>query len=150
MKALPGNLSRSRYAGLFPTPDSRRYSRSMRLVGGILLWLIATVSGVFGAGWLSLAGVGWDGGFIKRISWDESESGIGVGFAIFSLVVWLGLLGGAFAVMRGGQYPTPRAVRAISTILTAVSLIGVVLLVVLAVGWPEPPSEFPTPPWNRA
>lgn len=122
----------------------------MRQVTGILLWFVATVSGVFGAGWFGLAGVGWDGGFIKRVYWDESESGIGVGFAIFSLIVWLGLLGGSFAVMRGGQQRPSRGVRVTSAVLTAVSIIGVVVLCVLTIGWPEPPSEFPTPPWNRA
>lgn len=114
------------------------------------MWSVATVCGVLGAGWLSLAGVGWDGGFIKRIYWDESESGIGVAFAVFLLVAWLGILGGSFAAMRGGQYPPTFAVRVTSTVLTAVSVVGVLALCILAVGWPEPPSEFPPPPWNRA
>ncbi|KNY04738.1 hypothetical protein [Microbacterium sp. GCS4] len=122
----------------------------MRLVGGVVLWLIATVCGVLGAGWLSLAGVGWDGGFIARSYWDDSESGIGVGFAVILLIAWLGLLGGSFAVMRGGEYEPSRAIRAASIVLAVVSIVGVLALCILAVGWPEPPSEYPSPPWNRA
>lgn len=122
----------------------------MRQTSGTLLWLVATVSGAFGAGWFSLAGLGWSNGFIKRIYWDESESGIGIAFAIFSLMVWLGLLIASVAVMRGGAHAPSRAVRVTSTVLTVVSVVGVVTLCLLAIGWPEPPSEFPTPPWNRA
>ena len=122
----------------------------MRLVGGVVLWLIATVCGVLGAGWLSLAGVGWDGGFIARSYWDDSESGIGVGFAVILLIAWLGLLGGSFAVMRGGEHEPSRAIRATSVVLAVVSIAGVLALCILAVGWPEPPSEYPSPPWNRA
>ncbi|MEV4736870.1 MULTISPECIES: hypothetical protein [unclassified Microbacterium] len=125
----------------------------MRLVGGVVLWLVATVCGVLGAGWLSLAGVGWDGGFIARSYWDDSESGIGVGFAVILLIAWLGLLGGSFAVMRGGGYErsrTMRTMRTTSIVLAVVSIVGVLALCILAVGWPEPPTEYPSPPWNRA
>lgn len=122
----------------------------MRQVIGVVLWVIATVIGILGAGWFSLAGVGWAGGFIKRRYWDESESGIGIAFAVFLLVVWLGILGGSVGVMRGGVRPPTGAVRVTSTMLASISLVGVVVLCVLTIGWPEPPSEFPTPPWNRA
>ncbi|QNA93538.1 MULTISPECIES: hypothetical protein [unclassified Microbacterium] len=121
----------------------------MRLFSGLLLWLVATVSGVMGAGWFSLAGLGWSGGFITRSYWDD-ESGIGVAFGIFGLVVWLGLLGASFAVLRGGAFPATRGMRIASVVLTIVSVVAVVTVCALAIGWPEPPSEFPTPPWNRA
>ena len=122
----------------------------MRQVSGILLWVVATVGGVLGAGWFGLAGLGWSNGFIKRIYWDESESGIGVAFGVFGLLIWLALLGTSFAVMRGGNRPPSRATRVTSAVLTAVSVVLVVVACVLVIGWPEPPSEFPTPPWNRA
>jgi|GEM_PF-3421987 len=122
----------------------------MRRASGILLWIVATVSGVFGAGWFSLAGVGWSGGFIKRSYWDESESGIGVGFAVVALLIWLGLLIASFTVIRGGGAAPTRAARVTSILLTGVSVVIVVVLCGMSIGWPEPPSEFPSPPWNRA
>lgn len=122
----------------------------MRRASGIVLWIIATVSGVLGAAWFSLAGLGWSHGFIKRIYWDESESGIGVAFAIGHLLVWLALLAASIAVLRGGNQPSSRASKVTSVVLTTVSVVLVVIACLVAIGTPEPPSEFPTPPWNRA
>lgn len=122
----------------------------MRHASGILLWFIATVSGLFGAGWLNLAGLAWSGGFYTRIYWDESESGIGVAFGVISLLVWLALLFTSFAVMRGGSRTPSRTARVMSALLAAISVAVVVIAVAFVLGWPEPPSEFPTPEWNRA
>jgi hypothetical protein len=122
----------------------------MRLFSGILLWLVATVAGIIGCGWLTLAGLGWSGGFFTRGYWEDGEGEIGVAFGVFGLLVWLGLLGASFAVLRGGAYPATRGVRIASVVLTIVSILVVVVMGVLSLGWPEPPSEFPSPPWNRA
>ena len=122
----------------------------MRQAAGVILWVVATASGVIAAAWFNLAGLGWDRGFIKRVYWDEPESGIGIAFAVFSIIVWLGMLGWSVAVMRGGPHSPTSAVRVTSTVLASVSIVGVMTLCMLTIGWPEPPSEFPTPPWNRA
>jgi len=122
----------------------------MRHFGAIVLWLAATVSGLFGAGWLSLAGVGWADGFFKRSYWDETESGISVAFSVFGLVVWLVLLWASFGIMRAGDTQPSRAIRIASVTLVAISMGAVLIALGLALGWPEPASEFPTPPWNRA
>ncbi|MFK3678026.1 hypothetical protein ACI2IP_09845 [Microbacterium sp. NPDC090218] len=122
----------------------------MRLFSGILLWLVATVSGIIGGAWLMLAGLGWSGGFFTRGYWEDGEGEIGVGFGVFGLLVWLGLLAASFAVLRGGAHPATRGRRIASVVLTVVSVAVVVTVGVLSLGWPEPPSEFPSPPWNRA
>ena len=31
----------------------------MRVVGGVVLWVVATIIGLSAAGWFSLSGVGW-------------------------------------------------------------------------------------------
>lgn len=119
------------------------------MTAGMLLWLLATVMGATAAAWFSLAGLGWgDDGFFTRIYWDESESGITIGFGVVALVVWGALLWPATVLVRNRD-----GVRSHSVLALTMSLISVGIVVVLccvALGWPEPPSEFPTPPWNRA
>lgn len=122
----------------------------MRAVGGVLLWLVATIIGVVGAAWFSLAGLGWSGGFTTRYYWEEGESEIGIGIALFALAVWVAVLVWSVRVMRGGSFANSRGARASSVVLTVVSIAIVVLMCVLAIAWPEAPSEYPSPPWNRA
>ncbi|MGA7148165.1 MAG: hypothetical protein WBX17_06745 [Microbacterium sp.] len=122
----------------------------MRAFGGVSLWLVATIVGVVGAGWFSLAGLGWSGGFTKRYYWEDGESGYSVGFALVSLAVWVALLVWSVRVMRGGSLADSRAARVTSTVLAMVSIAIVVVMCVLFIAWPETPSEYPSPPWNRA
>lgn len=122
----------------------------MRIVWGIVLWFVATLTGVIGAGWFSLAGLYWSGGFTTRYYWEEGEGEIGVGFAVVTLIGWALLLWAMVAVMRGGRLRESRGARVAAIILVVLSVIIVVTLCVVALVWPEPPSEFPSPPWNRA
>lgn len=122
----------------------------MRSVSGVLLWVVATVSGGVGAAWFSLAGLGWSNGFIKRSYWEEGESEIGVAFAVILLLVWLVLLSTSSAVMRGGSPRPARATLVTSRVLTGIGVALICTLCLLTIGWPEPPSEFPSTPWNRA
>lgn len=119
----------------------------MRIAGGIALWVVATVIGLSAAGWFSLAGVGWSNGFITRPCWEEGESEIGVSFGVVALVVWLVLLVLSVFVLRGDA---PATGRAGSIIAAVVSVALVVTVCALVIAWPEPPSEYPLPPWNRA
>ncbi|WP_314428005.1 hypothetical protein [uncultured Microbacterium sp.] len=122
----------------------------MRMLGGVLLWLAATVIGLIAALGFSGAGLGWSNGFIKRGFWEDVESEIGIGLSIFGLVGWLVLLGLSTLVMRGDGRETRTAARLTLTLLLCISLVAVVLACAISIGWPEPPSEYPTPPWNRA
>lgn len=122
----------------------------MRVVGGVSLWFVATLIGVVGAAWFSLAGLGWSGGFTTRSYWEEGESEIGVGFAVVGLAIWIAVLVWSTLVMRGGSLANSRGARAASNVLAAVSIAIVVLICILAIAWPEVPSEYPSPAWNRA
>lgn len=122
----------------------------MRVVGGVVLWMSATAIGVLAALWFAGAGLGWSGGFIRRSFWEEGESEFGVAFSILLLLVWLALLGASYAVMRGGHHPPSRGRTVAAIALATISLIVVVTACVISIGWPEPPSEYPLPPWNRA
>lgn len=122
----------------------------MRAVSGVLLWLIATIIGFVGAAWFALAGVGWSGGFTQKYYWEEGESEIGIGFAVISLAVWVAVLVWSVFVLRGGSLADSRSARTASTVLAGISVAVVLVLCVTTIGWPEPPSEHPSPPWNRA
>lgn len=122
----------------------------MRVVGGVSLSLVATIFGVVGAAWFSLAGLGWAGGFTTRYYWEEGESEIGIGFAVVSLAVWVAVLVSSTWVMRSGSLADSRGARAASSVLAVVSIAIVVLICVLAIAWPETHSDYPSPPWNRA
>lgn len=100
--------------------------------------------------WFSLAGVGWSQGFITRTYWEEGEGEIGVTFAVIALVVWLILLRVFAAVLRGSSSAESRGARTTSLTLTVTSVAVVLGLCTLAIAWPELPSEYPSPPWNRA
>lgn len=114
------------------------------------MWFIATVIGASAAFWFSIAGLGWSNGFMKRRLWEEGESDLGVGIGIVAVLVWLLLLGLSTFLLRGGSPRLSRDDRATSVVLPAVSVGVVVTLCVLAIAWPESPSEYPLPPWNRA
>jgi len=122
----------------------------MRIAGGIVLWFVATLIGASAAGWFSLAGLGWAGGFSKRYYWDETESGLTVGLGLIALVVWLVLLAASRTVLRRGSLRNSTGWRAASIVLAGVSVVTVIAVCVVAIGWPELPSEIPSPPWNRA
>ena len=123
----------------------------MRIASGIALWIAATVIGLMSAASFSLAGLAWaDGSFFIRGYWEENEGEIGVGFAIFGLVTWVVLVIMSFVTLRGGPTAPSRGARVASVVLTMISVMAVVTLVGLAIGWPEPASEYPLPPWNRA
>ncbi len=75
-------------------------------------------------------------------------SGIAVGLGVVTLIVWAALLWPATGLVRNRH-----GVRSHGTLALTMTLLSVGLVVVLccmALAWPEPPSEFPTPPWNRA
>ncbi|WP_341955431.1 hypothetical protein [Microbacterium sp. LWH13-1.2] len=122
----------------------------MRMLGGILLWVIATLLGLVSAAGFSGSGLGWANGFIKRSFWEDVESEIGVGFSIFGLVGWLVLLGLSALTIRGGEQAPSKTARVTSSVLVALSIGVVVVACVVSIGWPEPASEYPLPPWNRA
>src|SRR3546814_1797768 len=118
----------------------------MRAVGGVALWVVATLIGLSAAGWFSLAGVGWSNGFIKRSYWEANEGEIGVGFGLVALLVWLVLLLLSVFVLRGDASAPGRRVG--SVVAAAISIALVVTVCVLVIAWPEPPSEYPLPPWK--
>lgn len=122
----------------------------MRAAGGIGLWLMATLIGASAAVWFALAGLDWSGEFTKRPYWEDSESEIGVGLGVIALVVWIVLLAFSAAVLRRGSLQKSRGSHISSVLLVIVSIAVVAGLSVLAIGWPELPSEVPSPPWNRA
>lgn len=122
----------------------------MRIAGGIVLWFVATLIGASSAGWFALAGLGWSDGFIHRSFWEAGESEIGVGFGVIALVVWLVLLALSGTILRRGSLRDSRRGRTAAIVLSVASIITVAALCVLAIGWPELPSETPSLPWNRA
>jgi len=122
----------------------------MRVVGGVVLWMLATAIGIVAALWFAGAGLGWSGGFIKRGFWEDGESEFGIAFSVLLLLLWLALLGASVAVMSGGRHPLSRGRRVGTIVLATIGLIVVVTACVISIGWPEPPSEYPLPPWNRA
>ena len=122
----------------------------MRMLGGILLWVVATLLGLIAAAGFSGAGLGWANGFIKRSFWEDVESEIGVGFSIFGLVGWLVLLGLSALTIRGGDHAPSKTARVTSSVLVALSIAVVLVACAVSIGWPEPASEYPLPPWNRA
>lgn len=122
----------------------------MRMLGGFLLWVVATLLGLLAAAGFSGAGLGWANGFIKRSFWEDGESEIGIGLSIFGLVVWLVLLGLSALTIRGGDQTASKTARVTSSVLVALSVAVVLVACVVSIGWPEPASEYPLPPWNRA
>ncbi|WP_431075596.1 hypothetical protein [Microbacterium phyllosphaerae] len=122
----------------------------MRMLGGVVLWVVATLLGLIAAAGFSGAGLGWANGFIKRSFWEDAESEIGIGLSVFGLLGWLVLLGLAALTMRGGDQTPSKVARVTSSVLVALSTAAVVVACVVSIGWPEPASEYPLPPWNRA
>lgn len=119
----------------------------MRVAGGIVLWLVATLIGASAAAWFSLAGLGgWIRGAPLR---EDSESELTVGLGVIALVVWLVLLAISVVVLRRGSAQDSRGGRIASTLLAVVRILTVGVLRVIAIAWPELPSEIPSPPWNR-
>lgn len=87
---------------------------------------------------------------MERRYWEDSESELTVGLGVIALVVWLVLLGISVVVLRPGSAKDSRGGHTASTLLAVVSIVTVGALCVVAIGWPELPSEIPSPPWNRA
>ncbi len=122
----------------------------MRMLGGLVLWVVATLLGLIAAAGLAGAGLGWANGFIKRSFWEDVESEIGIGLSVFGLVGWLVLLGLSALTMRGGGQAPSKPARVTASVLVVLSFVVVLVACVVSIGWPEPASEYPLPPWNRA
>lgn len=122
---------------------------SARISGGIVLGLLATTLGTGAVFWLTLAGVAWSDGFTRGYSWEDGESELGIGIALAFILGWLVLLGVSVSVVL--KKPTRRAPSSWPTaVLVAVLSITVVVVAFVLLIPSLPPSEFPTPPWNRA
>ncbi|WP_455905561.1 hypothetical protein [Microbacterium sp.] len=106
--------------------------------------------GLIAAAGFAGAGLGWANGFIRRSFWEDVESPIGIGLSIFGLVGWLVLLGLSALTMRSGGQAPSRAARVAASVLVVLSAVVVLVACVVSIGWPEPASEYPLPPWNRA
>lgn len=113
---------------------------------GLVLGAVSTALGVGAVFWLALAGVAWSDGLTRGYSWEDRESELGIGIAVVFGLGWLVLLGVAVVAL----IKRPPATGAVVAVLVVVASV-----VVVAAAWflfipTLPPSEFPTPPWNRA
>lgn len=122
----------------------------MRIFLAIVLWIVGTAAGLLGAGFLSLAGLAWTDGFTTRGYWEEGESGFSVALGVGCFIVWLVLLGVGTVIFREGFPERSSRARTAAIVVNVVLIALVVGVCLLALLWPEPPSEFPTPEWGRA
>lgn len=122
----------------------------MRVGGGIALGVAATIVGAFAAFSFTLAGLIWSDGFAQGYGWEAAESGIGVAIGVASLVGWLVLLTLSMVTLLAGERRRSRSARVAAVLVAVVSVAVVVTLCVLALLTPQPVSEYPLPPWNRA
>lgn len=107
----------------------------MRTASAVILAVVATIVGVIGAGWFTLAGLTWQG---PSGLWDETESPFGVVFAVVFLVGWLALLGWAVAVCLNGDVAHRRRFRITAGVVSAVS----VMIVAVACRFALMPASF--------
>ncbi|EXJ51469.1 hypothetical protein AS96_09160 [Microbacterium sp. MRS-1] len=122
----------------------------MRIGGGIVLGIVATVVGASAAFWFALSGLIWSGGFAHGYGWEEGESELGVALGVAGLFGWLVLLALAMVTLLAGATRRPRSSRVTATLVVVLSAAVVATLCVLALLTPQPASEYPLPPWNRA
>lgn len=107
----------------------------MRMWGGTVLWMVATVLGLAAAAGLKDAGVAWSGGALARAS---TVQGLVISMmSMLGLVIWIVLLGLSSRVFRGGEEPVSTNVRVTSFVLMWLSVIAVVLACIVSVGGPE-------------
>ena len=122
----------------------------MRLAGGVTVAVIATIIGLSAAWWFALAGLLFNGGWTTAYYWDPTESPIGVAFGVMALVVWLLLLVAAVAILRRDSSGTRMVSPVLLWSVAGVSTAAVIVVCVMVFNAPQPPSEYPLPPWNRA
>lgn len=122
----------------------------MRVTGGIALGIVATLVGASAAVSFALAGLVWSDGFTQGQGWEQAESTFGVTIGVASLVGWLALLAASVVTLLAGKRRQLRSARVQAVLVALVSVAVVVTLCVLALLTPQPPSEYPLPPWNRA
>ncbi len=122
---------------------------SARISGGLVLGLLATILGTGAVFWLALAGVAWSDGFTRGYSWEDGESELGIGIALAFMLGWLVLLGVSVSVVLTKPARRTTSSRLAAVLIAVLSIAVVVVAFVLLIP-PLPPSEFPTPPWNRA
>lgn len=112
----------------------------MRSFAVVLLGLVAVALGVCAAATFQLAGLAWiDGEFAATGQWEEPESGFGVAIALLLLLLVPLALIAAIAVGEGGRVDGRARRRTLTTIVTASSAIGVLLVCGLAL---LPPSTW--------
>ncbi|MCM3501158.1 hypothetical protein M3667_04590 [Microbacterium sp. P26] len=122
----------------------------MRIAGGIVLVVVATVIGLFGALMLGASGVSWVSGGVNQYSdSDDSERAIGIAMGVAALIVWALLTWAAFAAVRGHRRGRQRASTVAGAVLMAVSIAVVGGATVWATSTPATVVENP-PAWNRA
>jgi amino acid transporter len=101
----------------------------MRTASAVALGFVATIVGVIGAAWLTLAGLTWQG---PNGAWEETESPFGIAFAVTFLVGWLALLGWAVAVCLNGDVEHRRRFRITAGVVSAVSVVIVAVACLFA------------------
>ena len=122
----------------------------MRIVGGIVLVVVAVFVGLFGALMLGASGLSWAGPGLTVIPYSDSDDGeraIGIGMGVVALGVWALLTLAGFFVARGRT--RTRSSRVVAGVLVAVSVVVVLGATIFVTSTPPPVVENP-PPWNRA
>ncbi len=122
----------------------------MRIVGGVVLVVVAMAAGLFGALMLGVSGLSWAGPGLTVIPYsdsDDAERAIGIGMGLVALGAWVLLTVAGFFVARGRT--RTRSSRVVAGILVVVSVVVVLGATILATSTPPPVIENP-PPWNRA
>ncbi|MDF2665954.1 MAG: hypothetical protein K0R81_1804 [Microbacterium sp.] len=122
----------------------------MRIVGGIVLVIVAMAAGLFGALMLGVSGLSWAGPGLTVIPYSDSDDGeraIGIGMGVVALGAWVLLTSAGFFVARGRKRTRPS--RVVAGILVVVSVVVVLGATIFATSTPPPVIENP-PPWNRA
>jgi hypothetical protein len=104
----------------------------VRVWATIVVGVIGVVVGVFGAGWLNLAGVDLRDGAVQRgMAWEEGESEFGVILGCAHLIGWLASVVVLMLVSHKDQ--PDRRIRVLGTTLAWVSIAVVSVLTLVAV-----------------